>query len=254
MLMEKVLETAYPFLEGRTVQDMVIGISLVSAQLDNDNVGASYVLREDLKSGCSIFPYGKQVIGQDAASIAEWVVSGKDNLQKGIGMAVLTAASRSQRLEDAEANGLPFGIAVRETDTIGIVGYIAPIVKMMSSRSKRTYVFDRGISIRGGNGIVLPPEEQHNLLPTCDIVVLSGTSMINGTIDGLVKMCKNAREIMIIGASTPMFPPAFSHTGITVLAGSWWDSHHKDDIFRSISLACGISALGEYSIKKSVRV
>jgi len=39
-----------------------------------------------------------------------------------------------------------------------------------------------------------------------------------------------------------------------VLAGSWWKSEHKEDIFKIISLAGGMRDLGPYAIKKSVKV
>ena len=41
---------------------------------------------------------------------------------------------------------------------------------------------------------------------------------------------------------------------VSVLAGSWWKSEHKEDIFKIISLAGGMRDLGPYAIKKSVKV
>ena len=84
--------------------------------------------------------------------------------------------------------------------------------------------------------------------------MLSGTTIINGSVDDLLKMCAHARDIIMIGASTPMYPAAFIDTKVTVLAGSWWNKDYKDTIFKKISLACGISGLSKYTIKKSVKV
>ncbi len=255
MLIESVLKAAQPYLLGRKVRDAVVGISLLAVELDNGNIGVSYVLREDLKAGCSIFPFAQELIGQDATDIAQWVLSGGDDLQKGIGMAVLGAGSMSQKLEDSEAPDRPFGVNVKDTDTLGIIGFIEPVVKMIGSKVKKLYVFDKGISQCGGiNSTVIPMEEQPRLLPTCDIVVLSGTTMINGSIDELLRMCEQAREIIMIGASTPMFPKAFLDTRITMLAGSWWKSEHKEAIFKNISLASGIRMISAYAIKKTVKV
>lgn len=41
MLQEKILEAARPYLEGRVVTDLVLGIALIGAQLDGENVGVS---------------------------------------------------------------------------------------------------------------------------------------------------------------------------------------------------------------------
>lgn len=255
MIIEKVLNEAKPYFDKVKIRDAVIGLSLIGIELDNSNVGVTYVLREGLQAGCSIFPYAQKVIGHNAYDIARWALDGCDNIQRGIGMAVITAASRSLNLEDADTSVNPFSISVRSTDTIGMIGYIAPVAARLGKKVKRVVAFDEGISKCGGaNDMVMPMEEQTNYLPQCDIVIMSGTTMINGTIDKLLKICKNAREIVLIGSSCPMYPNAFAGTNVKVLAGSWWDTSRKEDIFKIISLAGGISQLRDYSIKKTVRL
>jgi hypothetical protein len=173
VLTEAVLKTAQPYLQGRKVRDAVIGISLIGVELDNGSVGVSYVLRDELEAGCSIFPYGQYIIGQDAVDIAQWVVLGEDSLQKSVGIAVLGAASREQNLDDSETPDRPFGISIRDSDTIGMIGLIPPVAKMRSLHARKLHVFDKGISQCGGSkGDVLPIEEQSRLLSTCDIVML----------------------------------------------------------------------------------
>lgn len=253
MLIKNVFDTAKPYLDGRTIKDAVIGLSLIAIQLDNGHVGLSYVLRESLPAGCSVFPYAQNILGKPAMEVAQWVLEGKEDAQRAIGMAVLTAASRSQDLQDVEGSNLTFGVNILPTDTVGMIGYIHPIAQAFRKMAKDLIVFDKGLSERGGNkGAVQAMEDQPRLLPTCDIVILSGTTMINHTIDELLSLCSNAREIIMVGSSTPMFPEAFKNTNVTVLAGSWWDSEHKDEIFKEISLACGISHLKNYMIKKAV--
>lgn len=253
MLISNVLEAAKPYLEGRRIRDAVVGLSLIAVELDNGNVGVSYVLRESLPAGCSVFPYVQDIIGKPAKEVAEWVLSGQEDAKRGIGMAVITAASRSQNLQDVEDPGLSFGVNVYPRDKVGMIGYIHPIAMEFKRKAKDVIIFDMGLSLRGGNkGEVYSMEDQPRLLPTCDIVILSGTTMINNTIDELLSMCPNAREIIMLGSSTPMFPEAFRDTKITVLAGAWWDGQHKEEIFKKISLACGISYLQEYRIKKAI--
>ncbi|MPW25632.1 hypothetical protein GC105_07500 [Alkalibaculum sp. M08DMB] len=259
MLIERVLEKSKIYLMDHKVKDIVVGISLIGIELSNGSVGVSYMLRENLSAGCSIFTYGQEVIGKNAFEIANWALNGNDVLQKSIGIAVLCAASQSQDLIDSEDLHKPFGITFKETDRLGMIGYIKPVAKRLKSCVKDMYIFDKGISETGffekGSSIeILPMERQEVLLPTCDIVMISGTTMINGTIDHLLDICTNVREIVMLGSSTPMFPDAFLDTKVTVLAGSWWKIANKIEIFKSISMAGGISELGDYAIKKSVKV
>ena len=67
MLQEKILEAARPYLEGRAVTDLVLGIALIGAQLDGENVGVSYMLRDSLPSGCGSFSFARQEIFQPVA-------------------------------------------------------------------------------------------------------------------------------------------------------------------------------------------
>lgn len=64
MIMKKVLPSAQTYLAGRTVHNLVIGISLIGCQLDNGDVGVSYIFRHDLPNGCSSFPYVQEIIGK----------------------------------------------------------------------------------------------------------------------------------------------------------------------------------------------
>jgi hypothetical protein len=224
-------------------------------ELSNNYIGVSYVLRKNLRSGCSIFPYAQDIIGKDSLEIANWALTGQDDLQRSIGVAVLTAASRSLPLVDVDTSIHPFSVEVTPEDNVCLIGYIPQVANIFNGRVKNVFIFDRGVSKKGGIfGKVLPEEEQKDILPRCEIVFFSGTTVINHSLEQLLSLSTNAREIVLIGASTPMFPNAFVGTGVTVLAGSWWDEAKKDKIFRIISLAGGISHISRFAIKKNIRV
>lgn len=253
MIIENVIKVAEKYLTERTIKDAVIGISLIAVELDNGDIGVSYVLRESLPAGCSSFPYAQELVGSNALEVIHWVLNGKDDLQGGIGIAVLTAGASAQDLTNDKKTGTPFGIEVKLSDRVGMIGNIAPVARILKEKVSEIIIFDMGEEERSNNSDIYPMDQQLKLLPTCDIVILSGTTMINGTIDALLKVCKNARDIVMVGPSTPMFPEAFKDSGLTVLAGSCWNKIYKEEIFKSISLACGIRTISKYMIKKAVK-
>ena len=55
-----------------------------------------------------------------------------------------------------------------------------------------------------------PDWAEYRLLPECDVVILTGTSVINGTIDQLLSWCSGAREVSVTGPSTPMYPDSYN--------------------------------------------
>ena len=254
MIMEKVLASAVEHLAGKTVRDLVVGISLTACELDSGEVGVSYVLRDSLPNGCSVFPYAQEVTGKPACEIAEWIVSGKDDLQRGIADAVLSAASHSLEIpDDTDAPERPFGMEVTPDDTVGMIGLIWPVAEKLGRLAGRMIVFDEGLALHGGDSMIYPSAEQPRLLPECDIVVLSGTTVINQSIDYLLSMCVKSREIVMVGASTPMFPKGWTGSRVTRLAGSWWNNARKNEIFRTISLGGGIRQLQNFVTLKNIK-
>lgn len=254
MIIDRILEAAVPYLKGRTVKDLVMGLALIGVELDNGDIGISYTLRDHLPPGCSAFSFAQDIIGRDAAEVADLAKHGTDDVQRSVGIAVLTAASHSQDLEDIKTLKSTFGLEVSNTDTVGMIGYIPPIANIFSEKTENLIIFDESVSKSGETKNVCPMDDQAKLLPECDIVILTGTTVINRTIDNLLEVCTNARAIVMIGSSTPMYPEAFKDTNVAVLAGSWWDNSNKEELFKLISIAGGITHVSRSMIKKAVAV
>ncbi len=133
-------------------------------------------------------------------------------------------------------------------------GPLLPLAALISKKVKELIIFDKGLGHYGSNFELYPMEKQQELIPTCDVVILTGTTTVNGSIDGLLGMCQNAREVVMVGPSTPMFPKGWQDSRLTVLAGSCWDKGYKDELFKAISLAGGIRQVSNYMQKKAAAV
>ena len=246
----RILEAAKPYLENLTVKDLVVGISLIAVQLSNEAVGVSYVLRYGLPPECAAFGYARNAIGMSAWDVAKWSVEGKDNVGRSIGGAVLSAASQQPDIADDTDEKCHYGMEITEEDVVGMIGFIKPVAKTLSSQVKKLYVFDEGVSLYEGTIHVCGMDQQPVLLTECTKMIITGSSTINGSIDGLLEMCPNAKQIAIVGSSTPMFPEGWKDAGVTALAGSWWPSERKEDIFRIISQGGGIAQLRSIILHK----
>jgi uncharacterized protein (DUF4213/DUF364 family) len=51
------------------------------------------------------------------------------------------------------------------------------------------------------------------------VVALTGSALINGTLDGLLSLCRPGALVMVLGPSTPLSPVLFDH-GATFLSGA----------------------------------
>ncbi|WP_027399958.1 Rossmann-like domain-containing protein [Anaerovorax odorimutans] len=250
MILNNIFELGKSELQGKKIKDAVIGLSIISVQLDNGDIGSSYVLREELDSCCSIFPKNFDLIGMDAIDIAKWALNEKNILKRALGIATLNAGSRNNYNNTRNLESVDFIKEVKETDVVGMIGHLGPIINALNGKTKDFIIFDKGKNEDG----VLSQDLQSELLPTCDVVFISGTTFINNTIDEVLERCNNAREVILVGSSTLVYPKAYKDSKISILAGSLWKKEYKDDIFRIISLAGGIKNLSQYMEKVSIRV
>jgi hypothetical protein len=64
-----------------------------------------------------------------------------------------------------------------------------------------------------------PAEAAADLLPKADIVAITGSALINGTLDRLLALCQPSSTVMVLGPSTPLSPVLFEH-GAHILSGT----------------------------------
>jgi uncharacterized protein len=64
-----------------------------------------------------------------------------------------------------------------------------------------------------------PAEAAADLLPQADVVAITGSALINHTLDGLLALCQPDALVMILGPSTPLSPIMFAH-GAAIISGT----------------------------------
>lgn len=252
MILERIYETSEKFLRGQRVKEVRIGISLLAIELEDGNIGVSYVLREELPAGCSVMPIKGRLSGMDALEMASFALNEKHPLLKSLGLAVLNAATNYFiKEEDYNTSQNRDNYTVKKGDKVAMIGFIAPIYNRISEVTEDIYVFDRG---REGQNNIYKEKEQEEILPKCDVVIITGTTLINDTLEKLLLLCKGCREVVIMGPSTLMYREVFKEMGVTCLAGTMWPKENKEHIFGLISEAGGVKTVGKYGVKMNLRV
>ena len=64
-----------------------------------------------------------------------------------------------------------------------------------------------------------PAEAAVELIPQAEVVALTGSALINHTLDRLLSLCDPNALVMVLGPSTPLSPVMFDH-GVTLLSGT----------------------------------
>ncbi|HQP32408.1 MAG TPA: DUF364 domain-containing protein, partial [Deltaproteobacteria bacterium] len=52
-----------------------------------------------------------------------------------------------------------------------------------------------------------------------DLLIVTGTTLINGTLEGILESAKPGAEIVVVGPSVSMLPQALFRRGVTAIGG-----------------------------------
>ena len=64
-----------------------------------------------------------------------------------------------------------------------------------------------------------PPEAATDLIPRAEVVAITGTALINHTLDNLLALCDPQALVVLLGPSTPLSPVLFDH-GVSLLSSA----------------------------------
>ncbi len=200
--------------ERAVVSDVRIGLGYTGVMLEDGRAGVAYTFREEAKGGCSVFRKFRPVSGRRSSELVALLES-DDPIEAAVGLA---CANSLVNVEDTRfLNGdVLKHVDLRSNDHVGMVGHFGPLVEVLEERARTLTVFER---IEEPSGLLRPTEEATELLPKCQVALITATSIINHTIDKLLEAAQECREIVVLGASTPLMPEVFHGRKVTLLSG-----------------------------------
>ena len=150
-----------------------------------------------------------------AHQLAEYALS-DILLEASIGMAAINS------LIDPEFSGNggqieinAFDVLVRhgKGNNVALVGHF-PFIPKLRQQVGNLWVIEQKPS--KGEHPVTAAEE---LISQADVVALTGSSLINHTLDELLGFCQHGSIVLILGPSSPLSPVLFAH-GVTLISGT----------------------------------
>ncbi len=236
MIVDELIERALPEVGNRKVADVRVGLGYTCVMIEGGTCGLAYTFRNELGCCCGTLDIAGRLIGMDAGEIMLWAKE-KDLLRSALGLAAVNAVLNDPG-KDWEKGNVLSAFTLGESDTFGMVGEFHPILSKIRPMTKNIYVFERNAP--EGSGLYTT-DAIPRLLPKCDVVVITATSIINHTFDGISPYCKNARQVCITGTSTPLCPEVFRKHNVTLLAGSI--VKNSDLILKIVSQGGGTMAM-----------
>lgn len=205
-----------------TVEKACIGLGYTGIKLNSGHAGLSYTLSHEMSPYCcQVSDRAGKIAGSPAIEIASmarsWEIS-----ESVLGFATLNALS--QVFFDSESasynikqSNLIDELQVRPSDIVVMVGSLHPFINPLREKAQELFVIERSSVLR--EEWMFPDTAAEELLPKADVVIATGATLANGTIDRVTELTKKAREFGLVGPSTNVIPDPLFDRGVTVIGG-----------------------------------
>lgn len=200
--------------KDRRIADLRIGLSYVCVKLDNGAAGLAAVLQDAMPGGCTVLKEAGTYAGASATNGLKWLVEGKNNLHRAIGLATANALgdASSEPTQDREATTY---FNLQPGEQVAMVGLFSPLVERIRATGAVLTVIERNPDRIN----VLSPEEKQKALKECDVAIVTATTLLNNTFEETIHFLSKPRITALMGPSTPLAPEIFQDTPITQLGG-----------------------------------
>jgi len=189
--------------------------------------------------------------GSSAETLLELSFS-KNPLEAAVGIATANALSHmllELKPENFPVSNIDVLDLINPEDKIGMVGYFAPLVpKILEITGKLTILEKRVVEAEAAEIKILPSKRAAEVLPDSDIIIISASTLANQTFDELLALRGKAREIILLGPSTPLYPKPFFEQGVTAVMGT--KIFDPFTMLTIVSEAGGTKKLHQYCGKK----
>ena len=149
---------------------------------------------------------------KSARELAEYARS--DNpLEAGLGVAAINSLLEVDKQNAAEINAGGVLLERGCGKNVALVGHF-PFIPQLRQAAGQLWVIEQQPAEDE-----YPAEAASALIPQAEVVAITGTALINHTLDGLLALCQPDALVMVLGPSTPLSPVLFEH-GVTLISGA----------------------------------
>lgn len=199
---------------GWLVTDVYVGANWILSLVANNRgmVNAGVANAPDHIAPQSHFQIGHYKLDEPAAVVAQWLLS-QDRAEAAVALATLNALNQpaEYRLTTGDAaNWLSAQCADR---CLAIFGRFPFIEAELRPAARQVWVFEQPPRVDEFGSDSIPI-----LVPQADIVAITGSSVINHTIDMILPFAKPDSTVVLLGPSTPLSEKLFE-IGVDAMFG-----------------------------------
>ena len=134
-------------------------------------------------------------------------------LQASVGMAAINSALEIDLSKCQNINAAEILYEKGKDKKVVVVGHF-PFVNKLRELTEELWVVER--KPQSGD---IPASEAKRVIPQADVIAITGTALINGTMGELLSWCPKKSVVMVLGATTPLSPVWFDY-GVDLVSGT----------------------------------
>ncbi len=220
-------------LQGLTVERAVIGLFFSGVKLSN---GACGICATPVKaipesvccpSSAAAIPNAGKLGGIPAGEYLEYLKEGRP-LKNALGIAAINALSQTcWRMNPVRAYTIaptrdPLNdMSIPDDAFVVVVGALVPYLRMLKKRALPFGILEKDIRTLKEDEMpfYIEPSRASEAIGRADRMIVTGSTLLNGTLEGILDSAKPGGEIAVVGPTVSMLPDAFFRRGVTALGG-----------------------------------
>ncbi len=230
---EKVRSILGKQIDSITVERAVFGLFFSGVKLSDGQGGLCFTPIKEIPeavccpSSAKAMPLSGRLTGRGVKEYLEYIYS--DNiLKKTLGIAALNALSAScwdsmpEKDYVIESGKDAFDdIEIAPSKKAVVVGALVPVIKKLIAGNVEFHILEMDPSTLKEKEMpyFIEAGRAAEFVPDADLLVITGTTMLNDTLPGLLDMAKPGAQIIVTGPTASMLPDAFFSRGVTILGG-----------------------------------
>lgn len=215
------------------VERVVIGLFFTGVKLSDGNAGVCYTPIKTIPeavccpSSARAMPSSGELRGKPAAALLDEMWTGSA-IRKAVGIATLNALSAGLWERRSEATyDLQEGVDALDTLELGddahvvVVGALAPFLKVLKRRGRPYRVLELDPTTLKPDELpyFAPAVSAPAEVPYADVLVVTGTSLLNDTLEDLLALARPDATVVVVGPTASMLPQALFRRGVDIVGG-----------------------------------
>jgi uncharacterized protein (DUF4213/DUF364 family) len=218
-----------------TIERVMIGVFFTGVKLSNGAGGVSYTPVKDIPQAvCCQSSAGRifdplKINGMKVADVLAGLIS-KEPVKVSVAIATLNALSAycwergltdNYRIQvDADALDV---VRIPDESSIAVIGAFAPILRKLKSRGGKWWVIEQDPKTLKSDEMnhFIPADQSKETIAKADVLIITGVTLVNHTLEKILKVARKDAEIAVIGPTASMLPDALFARGVRVVGGVW---------------------------------